>query len=97
MGNTVTSESAEIIPLNSISDGQADGCFVNERCMGTYIHGILDNGAFIDFLLKPFAEKIEHKEFDFASFKEEQYNKLADHVRNHVNMDVIYQLMKSND
>ena len=97
MGNTVASEAAEVSPLNSISDGQADGCFVNERCMGTYIHGILDNGAFIDFLLKPFAGKMEHKEFDFASFKEEQYNKLADHVRSHVNMDIIYQLMKSND
>jgi adenosylcobyric acid synthase len=63
--------------------------------MGTYLHGILDNAPFVDFLLKPFAEKIQQagKPFDYAAFKEEQYNKLADHVRRHVDMPLIYKIL----
>ena len=42
--------------------------------MGTYIHGILDNPEFIDFLLAPFADKLSGNAgaFDYHTFKEEQ-------------------------
>ena len=64
--------------------------------MGTYLHGILDNPGFIDFLLAPFADKLsgDKQEFDYFQFKEEQYNKLANHVRQHVDMSFIYQLLE---
>jgi adenosylcobyric acid synthase len=62
--------------------------------MGTYVHGILDNQAFVDFLLEPFADKFSAaKTFDYQAFKEEQYNKLADHVRRHVDMERLYQIL----
>mgnify|MGYP006980411641 CR=1 FL=1 len=32
--------------------------------------------------------------FDYAAFKEEQYDRLADHVRRHVDMAQIYGMMK---
>ena len=41
-----------VVPLNKLEDGGEDGCFVNQKCMGSYIHGILDNQAFIDYLLE---------------------------------------------
>ena len=46
--------------------------------MGTYIHGILDNPEFIDFLLEPFAGKLSEaaETFNYRQFKEEQYDKL---------------------
>ena len=50
-----------VVPLNKLEDGGEDGCFVNQKCMGSYIHGILDNQAFIDYLLEPYAEKLEAK------------------------------------
>lgn len=93
MGTTQPIDNAENHPLNHLEDGTDDGYFANRKCFGTYIHGILDNGAFIDFLLEPYAGKLTDKPFDFKAYKEEQYNKLADHVRQHVNMDMVYQIM----
>ena len=63
--------------------------------MGTYVHGILDNTPFVEFLLAPFAEKmaLAGKPFDYHAFKEEQYDKLAAHVRQHVDMERIYKIL----
>lgn len=99
MGTTVPTAQAPVSPLNVLEDGQTDGYFVDHTCMGTYIHGILDNPEFIDFLLKPFADKLVEaaEAFDYQAFKEEQYDKLADHVRKHVNMPLIYQILQNND
>lgn len=58
MGTTVPVYDAPVSPLNLLEDGRADGYFLDRTCMGTYIHGILDNPSFIDFLLEPFADKI---------------------------------------
>ena len=78
---------------------RADGYRVNEKCMGTYVHGILDNAAFVDELLKPFAEKFsgDATSFDYQAYKEEQYNKLADHVRRYVDMERVYQILLDHD
>ncbi|WP_321331986.1 cobyric acid synthase [uncultured Bacteroides sp.] len=97
MGTTVPVDGADFRTLNILSDGREDGCYGDDSCMGTYIHGILDNASFIDFLLKPFAAKAEERAFDYTSFKEEQYDKLAAHVRKYVNLPLIYQIMKKND
>jgi len=99
MGETKPVEDAAPSPLNTFADGHSDGCFVDNKCMGTYIHGILDNPAFIDFLLKPWEEKVEQSNgsFDYQAFKEEQYNKLADHIRQHVDMEKVYQILMNHD
>jgi adenosylcobyric acid synthase len=82
-----------------LHDGRADGYRVNEKCMGTYVHGILDNAAFVDELLKPFAGKFssDAPSFDYQAYKEEQYNKLADHVRRYVDMERVYQILSAHD
>lgn len=97
MGFTSLVGDAPLSPLNTLSDGRADGYYMDAGCMGTYIHGILDNAAFIDFLLQPYAAKIQKTAFDYQAFKEEQYDKLADHVRKHVDLPLIYQIMQGND
>lgn len=69
------------------------------HCIGTYIHGFLDNQPVIEHLLSE-KGKVKSKEFaaaDPASFKEEQYDKLADYVRQHVDMERIYQILTSDD
>lgn len=93
-GKTAPVEGNPLFPVNCFSDGQTDGFFRDEKCFGTYIHGILDNPAVIDFLLKPYVGKISERPFDYSAFKEEQYDKLADHVRQHVNMELIYKIMQ---
>ena len=99
MGTTIPIHDAPVSPLNLLEDGRTDGYYVNRTCMGTYIHGILDNPAFIDFLLEPFADKLADTgtAFDYQQFKEEQYDKLADHVRCHINLPLIYQILTTHD
>ena len=95
MGQTQPFGSALPSPLLHLSDGRQDGYIVDNKCMGTYVHGILDNASFVDFLLQPFAEKLSqtNASFDYQAFKEKQYDKLADHVRQHVDIERIYQIL----
>lgn len=99
MGETTPFDGVEASPLNQLANGQTDGFFVSQTCMGTYIHGILDNPTFIDFLLEPHIQKAENDvKFDYNEFKEEQYDKLAEHIRKHVNLPLIYEILsKDND
>ena len=98
-GETLPFGDAKPQPLALLEDGRADGYFVSPQCMGTYLHGILDNASFVDFLLKPYAARINQKAeaFDYQAFKETQYDLLADHVRRHVDMQRIYQILQNND
>ena len=71
-----------------------------DHCLGTYIHGILDNQPVIEYLL---SEKLKVKSeklavtTSYADFKEEQYDKLAAHVRQYIDMERLYQIMQSHD
>ena len=97
MGTTTPLADVPVSPLNHLADGREDGYFVDRTCMGTYVHGILDNPSVIDYLLEPFADKLKDTAFDYKAFKEEQYDKLAAHVRKHVDLPLIYQILTDND
>ena len=95
MGQTRPYGDAAPSPLVRMDDGREEGFLVDQRCMGTYIHGILDNSRFVDYLLEPFAEKMSkgNKPFDYEAYKEEQYELLAAHVRAHVDMEKLYKIV----
>lgn len=97
MGVTTPVEGADVQPLVVLDEAGPDGCLLNRKCMGTYVHGILDNPAFIDWLLEPYAQKLTERPVDYKAFKEEQYDKLAAHVRAHLNMPLLYQILTDND
>ena len=62
--------------------------------MGTYVHGILDNQPFIDYLLQPYAERLkEAPSFDYQAYKQQQYDLLADHVRRYVDVQAVYRFL----
>ena len=67
-----------------------------DHCIGTYIHGFLDNAPVIEFLLKqqPTANSQMPTAKSYAAFKEEQYDKLAEHVRQYVDIPRLYQILK---
>lgn len=98
-GDTRPFGDAAYRPFVTFDDGKTDGCVANEKCMGTYIHGILDNKEFIDQLLLPFADKILAADtpFDYQAFKQQQYDLLADHVRKYVDIPRLYQIMQEDD
>ena len=95
MGRTLPVSGAPEQPLCLLSDGTSDGYCADERCAGTYIHGLLDNAEVIDRLLAPYADKLSTgaAAFDYGQFKNEQYDRLADHVRHHLDMERLYQIM----
>jgi len=68
------------------------------RVWGTYLHGLFDNDGlrhrFISRFLKgedlvPTKERLR----SFHHWKEEQYNKLASHLRNHLDISRIYKII----
>jgi adenosylcobyric acid synthase len=69
-----------------------------DHCIGTYIHGFLDNIPVIDYILRG-KRKMERENnaaiTSYFDFKEEQYDKLAAHVRQHVDIEQIYQILTS--
>lgn len=67
------------------------------KCMGTYVHGILDNEVMIDFILKDkeSATMKEEAAMSIEEFKEKQYDMLAEHVRKHVDIEQLYKILKS--
>ena len=66
---------------------------------GSYVHGLFDLGRIANTMVKALAVKkgitIEDGVFeDYQSFKEKQYDKLADTLRAYLNMAEIYGMLK---
>lgn len=90
MGITTSEQQS---PLCGISEKGNDGYYLNDKVWGTYLHGIFDNLAVINHILKTVGSK-EFTNIDAKEFKEQQFNKLADLVRQNTDMDYIYKSLK---
>ena len=71
----------------------------NKNVYGTYVHGIFDKGDIATVVVQALAKKkgifVENGAFeDYQSFKEKQYEKLADTLREYLNMEEIYGMLK---
>lgn len=73
---------------------------VNKDCnvLGTYIHGIFDEIDFTRALLNNIREmkgleRIESSVTSFKDFKDKEYDKLADLLREHLDIKKIYEIM----
>lgn len=91
-----TEVSGLIQNLVQLEDGTTEGAYLNERCWGTYMHGILDNAIVIDHLLAPYTDE-EVSRLSYKEFKEKEYDRLADHLRANLDMDYIYGVMKGEE
>ena len=54
MGRTTLLGDAPEQPVARLEDGRTDGYYLNNRCWGSYMHGILDNPAVLDNLAEGF-------------------------------------------
>lgn len=86
-----------IHPFSKLSDGRDDGLVYND-VYGTYLHGLFDNGElvklFADILMKRKgidASQIEVMDRD--KYRDEQYNILADVVRQNMDIERLYEIM----
>jgi adenosylcobyric acid synthase len=103
MGHTTTG-AASPRPVNFPTEGSAapgeavqpDGYYRSASCWGTYMHGILDNRAVVEALLQQAGshrpENIQWS--DYAVFKQQQYDRLAEHIRQHVDLPFIYRSLQ---
>ncbi|MFT3739060.1 MAG: cobyric acid synthase [Breznakibacter sp.] len=91
MGRTTVLESVE--PVNRTVDGTHDGAWASEKCWGTYMHGIFDNAAVIRRWLSPLGVDTSGVE-DHWAYKQRQYDLLADHLRKHIDMEMIYSFLR---
>ena len=70
----------------------------NENIYGSYVHGLFDEGMIANAMVQALAEKkgieMENGEFeDYRTFKDKQYDKLADTLRMYLNMEGIYGML----
>jgi adenosylcobyric acid synthase len=98
MGQTVNPEAAPVGRVyESVNnpDGYFDGG-INESGLifGTYLHGIFHNAAFTDGLLKNLWEgKGQAPRVRLLKSREEEYDKLAEVVRQNLNISKIYAIL----
>ena len=90
MGETVANSKSA---LCEIKNKYPDGFFLNPKTWGTYIHGIFDNETVVKYILDQSGKDL-CVDFDYNKFKNEQYDKLAQHVRENVDMEYIYATLK---
>ena len=70
----------------------AEAIVRGEHCIGTYIHGFLDNAPVIEHLLSGGAGQSTDVP-SMEDFKQLQYDRLAEHVRQHVDVERIYKIL----
>lgn len=96
MGDTVITSDAT--PVNLMSSGLPDGCMTDDRCMGSYIHGILDNDCVIRHILSQCGTALtDVPATDYAAWRDSQYDALAEALRRHLDMEAIYKIMRGDD
>ncbi len=83
MGETSVPEGKN---LNTV-DGMPEGYFDGDKSWGTYFHGILDNQVIVNELLQ-FKYK-EARAMDYLTFKETQFDKLANWIGKNLDMEAI--------
>jgi len=67
--------------------------------MGTYIHGVFDDVTFCRAYLNEIRKSkgldaLESTIDSIEAFKESEYNKLADLMRKHIDMDQVYKIIQ---
>ena len=81
----------QMCTLNKLKNGKIDGYFLNPKTWGTYIHGIFDNQLIISYIVMTNSNIELSSDINYSNFKEEQYDKLAQHIRKHVDIESIYE------
>ncbi len=96
----------EQAPMNQVKD-QISGGYSTDGCSlgnvyGTYVHGIFDQEGIVEEIIKSLAQKKgvslkENKSKSLKDWKEEQYDLLADALREHLDMEAIYQILEGEE
>lgn len=105
MGKTTVSTGEHQTPLVQLADGRTDGVQRMEKgseapgVYGSYVHGIFDEGDIAVRIVQALADKkrVSWKPEaggDYHAFKEQQYDKLAQGLREHLDMEYVYSILQ---
>ena len=105
MGKTTVSTGEHQTPLVHMADGRTDGVQRMEKggeapgVYGSYVHGIFDGGDIAVRIVQALADKkgVSWKPEaggDYHAFKEQQYDKLAQGLREHLDMEYVYSILQ---
>ena len=94
MGVSTGTSNTSVALLNGRKDGAFSG-----NVYGSYLHGIFDEKGIASRMAGILARRKgirwdENKSFDYAAFKEKQYDELAENLRAHMDIDYIYSIMR---
>lgn len=76
-------------PFARLEDNTTEGYYESATCWGSYIHGVFDNPSVINHILQQVDKNLETT-ISYRTTKENQYNALADLVRQNTDMEYIY-------
>ena len=81
------------------SETKSEGA-IGINVYGTYVHGIFDSMDVVNAVVHALAERkgIDPEglaQVDYAAYKETQYNKMADILRQHLDMEAIYRILEA--
>ena len=89
MGQTTFETSAPLNQLKTHTEG-----YLNNKCWGTYIHGILDNPVVIEDVLQAYSSKKAATPFDYNAYKDQNYDALAHLLETHIDITSIISKMQ---
>ena len=104
MGHTIPAEGEELPQVCSITDidGSDESCdgYHKGNVYGTYVHGIFDTpkvaGTIVEELARAKGIEAEHiSDISAAEYKEMQYDKLAQVLRENLDMKKIYEILEA--
>ena len=97
-GGTVFSVIAETVGTQHVDEAMANGCQY-QNAAGSYVHGLFDSVEMQKALLRLLCQKKGLPEeavswIDEKVYKEQQYDKLAEGLRENMDMAKIYQILE---
>ncbi|MCD7859553.1 MAG: cobyric acid synthase [Firmicutes bacterium] len=97
MGRTVLDPGAE--PLLRLENGALDGC-IRQNVLGSYLHGFFDRAEIRTRIVaelcrrKGISPDLRAADFDYAAYRQRQYDLLADTVRENLDMAQVYRILE---
>jgi adenosylcobyric acid synthase len=79
-------------PFCELADGNDGAMSEDQHIIGTYVHGLFQNKATLDSLLR-WAGLKEPQTLDYNRLCEQQLDRLADVIDEHLDTDMVYQLL----
>lgn len=98
MGETTRADGAQpMVRMTHGGETIADGA-VHQNCAGTYVHGIFDRDGVTNALVSALLARrglsdADIRGFDSAAYKQQQYDALADSVRQALDMNAVYRIL----